>query len=464
MPWSWVSWTASTWLRTGDFADMNQSIVDKVRAAGVIGAGGAGFPTHVKLTADVERVLGNGASCEPLLMSDPYLMERYPDAILRGMQLVMECTGAGRGTVCLKGKHRRAMENLKQSLGRGNLGDVDIFELGDFYPAGDEQVLVYDLMRRVVPEGGIPLQVGAVVSNVESLLNIALAVDNDEPVTERYLTVSGEVRRHLIMKVPVGISIGKLIDLAGGATVADYRVVLGGPMTGLVVSDLATPVTKTTTGVIVLPADHNVIVDKVNDPDRIRHITKVACCQCTRCTDLCPRYLLGHSLEPHKIMRQLGSHAGISQEIMKDALICCECGICEKYACPMMISPREVNAQIKRDLMAQGVKRAPKQEEYRPSVFRDVRKIPTRRLIERLQIGPYDNHPEFLDQDVTAEEVTLPLKQHLGAAAEAVVRAGDRVQKEDLVGEIPDQALGARVHASIDGVVSSVGEAVVIKQ
>ena len=443
---------------------MNQTLVDKVRAAGVIGAGGAGFPTHVKLNADVERVLANGASCEPLLMSDPYLMEQYPEAILRGLQLVMECTGAGRGTVCLKGKHRRAMENLKKSLEHGGFRDMDAVELGDFYPAGDEQVLVYDLMRRVVPEGGIPLQVGAVVSNVESLFNIARAVDDDVPVTERYLTVSGEVRRHLVMKVPVGIPIGNLIDLAGGATVADYKVVLGGPMTGLVVSDLSTPVTKTTTGVIVLPSNHNVIVDKVNDPDRIRHITKVACCQCTRCTDLCPRYLLGHSLEPHKIMRQLGSHAGVSREIMKDALICCECGICEKYACPMLISPREVNAQIKQDLMAQGVKRSPKREEYRPSAFRDVRKIPTKRLIERLQISRYDDHPEFLDQEVTAAEVRLPLKQHLGAPAEAVVRPGDHVRRGDLIGEIPDQALGARVHASIDGVVSEVGETVAIKQ
>ncbi len=442
---------------------MNQAIVDKVRAAGVVGAGGAGFPTHVKLSATVERVLANGASCEPLLMSDPYLMEHQPEGILRGLQLVMESTGAERGTVCLKGKHRRAMENLKKSLGSGNFRDMDVFELGDFYPAGDEQVLVYDLMRRVVPEGGIPLQVGAVVSNVESLLNIARAVDHDEPVTERYLTVGGEVRHPRIMKVPIGIPIEKIIDLAGGATVVDYKVVLGGPMTGLVVSDLATPVTKTTTGVIVLPSDHNVIVDKINDPDRVRHITKVACCQCTRCTDLCPRYLLGHSLEPHKIMRQLGSRAGASQEIMKDALLCCECGICEKYACPMMISPREVNAQIKRDLMAQGVKRSPKRQEYHPSDFRDVRKIPTRRLTERLQISRYDDHPEFLDQEVVAGEVTVPLRQHLGAPAKAVVRAGDRVRKGDLIGEIPDQALAARVHASIDGMVSAVGETVVIK-
>ena len=134
------------------------------------------------------------------------------------------------------------------------------------------------------------------------------------------------------------------------------------------------------------PAHHNVVSSKINDPARVRHITRVACCQCSRCTDLCPRYLLGHSLEPHKIMRQLGSQSSLSREIMEDALICSECGICEKYACPMMISPREVNAQIKGELLAQGVKRSPKREAYKPSAFRDMRKIPTGRLMERLQM------------------------------------------------------------------------------
>jgi Na+-translocating ferredoxin:NAD+ oxidoreductase RnfC subunit len=111
---------------------MRRDIADKVRAAGVVGAGGAGFPTHVKLNADVERILGNGASCEPLLMSDPYLMEQYASVILRGLYLAMQCTGAGRGTICLKGKHDRAMEAMKDTAGKEDLESIDVFELGDF--------------------------------------------------------------------------------------------------------------------------------------------------------------------------------------------------------------------------------------------------------------------------------------------------------------------------------------------
>ncbi|MBW2094764.1 MAG: SLBB domain-containing protein [Deltaproteobacteria bacterium] len=443
---------------------MNPEIAKKVREAGIVGAGGAGFPTHVKLNADVERVLGNGASCEPLLMSDPYLMERETTGILRGLALVMESTGSERGTICLKGKHDRAMKTIREAVQRGPFKNIEVFELGDFYPAGDEQILVFEVMGKVVPEGGIPLQVGAVVSNVESLLNISRAVDEGKPVTERYLTVTGEVKKPLVMKVPIGTSIGEVIDFAGGTVVDDFKVVIGGPMMGVVTADLSTPVTKTTSGVIVLPSDHNVIAGKIKDPERIMRITKMVCCQCSRCTDLCPRHLLGHSLEPHKIMRQLGSKASFSKEIMEDALICCECGICEKYACPMMISPREVNAQIKRDLLKDGVKRTPKRSEYRPSLFRDVRKIPTRRLVERLQIGQYEDHPPFMEERMQVQEVRIPLKQHLGAPAVPVVKKGDRVEKGSLIGEIPENALGARVHASMEGRVISVDEAVVIRQ
>ncbi len=443
---------------------MKPEIVKKVREAGIVGAGGAGFPTHVKLDADVERVLGNGASCEPLLMSDPFLMEREAAAILRGLTLVMESTSAEKGTICLQGKHERAMNAVRKSVEKGPFKNIDVFELGDFYPAGDEQILVFDVMGRVVPEGGIPLQVGAVVSNVESLLNIARAVDDGRPVTERYLTVTGEVNNPLVMKVPVGTSIGEVIEAAGGPTVDDFKVVIGGPMMGAVTADLFTPITKTTSGVIVLPSDHNVIAGKINDPERVMRITKMVCCQCSRCTDLCPRHLLGHSLEPHKIMRQLGSQTLFSEDILEDALICCECGICEKYACPMMISPREVNAQVKRELLQEGTKRAPKRNEYQPSPFRGVRKIPTRRLVERLQIGQYEDHPPFMEKDVEVQEVRIPLKQHLGAPAKPVVKVGDHVDKGSLIGEIPENALGARVHASIEGRVISVDDAIVIRQ
>ena len=131
---------------------MRADIVDKVRAAGVVGAGGAGFPTHVKLQFDVQRVLANGASCEPLLSSDPYLMEYQAGLVLDGLLTVMDCTSSEKGTICLKSKHENALAVLKGKTATNGYADrIDVFELEDFYPAGDEFILVNEVLGKIVP-------------------------------------------------------------------------------------------------------------------------------------------------------------------------------------------------------------------------------------------------------------------------------------------------------------------------
>lgn len=327
---------------------MAASIVETIRATGVVGAGGAGLPTHVKAEATVDTVLVNGASCEPLLMSDPYLMEAEIDTVVRGLEAILDCTKAEKGIICLKGKHAKALASVRERVARDTSGRLDFFELKDFYPAGDEQVMVYEVLGRTVPERGIPLQVGAVVSNVESLFNIARAMDG-KPVTHRYLTVGGEIRKPMVVKVPVGTLVSDVLEFAGGPTISEYKVVDGGPMMGRVLPDTNQPVTKTTSGLLVLPPDHNVVAGKIKDPEKIRRITNTVCCQCSRCTDLCPRNLLGHSLHPHKLMRVLDSQV-LESEIAKEALLCSECGICEKFACPMMVSPERSTPRSRKSL------------------------------------------------------------------------------------------------------------------
>ncbi len=446
---------------------MANRIAEMVRLAGVVGAGGAGFPTQVKLEAQAELVLGNGASCEPLLYSDPILMEFRAREVLSGMRLAVEAVGAAHGLVCVKKKHPKAIEALQEGIAANpEFKALGVYVLDDFYPAGDEQVLVHQVTGRVVPQGGIPLQVGVVVSNVESLYNIHRAVAR-QPVTHRYLTVCGEVARPLVARVPLGLSLGQVIELAGGARVEDYDILVGGPMMGRVADSPETPVDKTCSGVIVLPKGHYVTSAKVVDLERIMRLAKIACCQCSRCTDLCPRNLLGHSLHPHKIMRGLAGQGfiggAVSAEILQEALLCSECGACEKYACPMMISPREVNAALKQELLAGGTKPPAGPETYSPSAYLNLRRIPTSRLMERLQIAEYDTHPEFVDLEIKPERVVLPLKQHLGVPAKAVVKPGEKVAQDDLVAEIPKDSLGARVHASISGTVAQVGDRVVIE-
>jgi Na+-translocating ferredoxin:NAD+ oxidoreductase RnfC subunit len=440
---------------------MNPDIVDNVRAAGVVGAGGAGFPTHVKLQFEAEQVLANGASCEPLLNSDPFLVEAFAEDVLNGLGTVMAVANAGLGKICIKSKHQRAVSAIEEKLASGGHGRIQLAELEDFYPAGDEFILVNEVLGKIVPEGGIPLNVLTVVCNVESLLNVSRAMKG-KPVTDRYLTVCGEVATPMICRAPIGTPAEEIIQAAGGTTMGDTAVVMGGPMMGRVLGSSAEPVVKTTSGIIALPRHHNVVRDKQKDLERMRFVAKSACTQCSRCTELCPRNLIGHSLEPHKIMRHLAYTPGMTGDILEDALICSECGVCEKFACPMMLSPREINAAIKRKLMAEGVKREPKRETYRVSPFKDTRKVPISRLLERLDVKKYDTHPPFSDVSIRPDRVVIPLQQHIGKPCEPVVRVGGTVKRGDLVGEIPEGALGARVHASIDGRITSVDEGQIV--
>ena len=438
---------------------MKAEIVDKVKNAGVVGAGGAGFPTHVKVNADVDTVLVNGASCEPLLMSDPYLMEVETARMVKGLNVVLDSTGAKKGVICLKGKHKKALASVKEAVKNDASGRLDFFELKDFYPAGDEQVMVREVLGKTIPEAGIPLQVGVVVSNVETLCNIASAME-DNPLTHRYLTVTGEVANPMVVKVPVGSMASQVIEFAGGSIISDFKVVDGGPMMGKVLSDLNQPVTKTTSGLIVLPSDHNVVARKIMDSKVLRRLTNTICCQCTQCTDLCPRNLLGHSLHPHKLMRILESD-DITSEVAKEALLCSECGICEKFACPMLLSPREVNVQIKQALAKKGIRWQADGKIPVNHPYRDTRYVPTSRLMQRLNITQYDTHPEFSVKEFYPEFVTIPLQQHIGAPAVCVVKEGDSVKAGTLIGEIPKKALGARIHASIDGQVVKIADGVV---
>lgn len=437
---------------------MQKQFVEKIKAAGVVGAGGAGLPTHIKAGSSVDTVLVNGASCEPLLMSDPYLLEEEIEGVVRGLEAMLDCTGAERGIICLKAKHEKAMQSVKKAVADSGDDRISFFALRDFYPAGDEHVLVHEVLGRTVPERGIPLQIGAVVSNVETLFNVAGAMD-DTPVTDRYLTIAGEVRKAAIVKVPIGSLVADVLDFVGGPGIADFKVVDGGPMMGRVLPDTQGSVSKTTSGLLVLPPGHTVVAAKIKDPERIRRITQTICCQCSFCTDLCPRNLLGHRLRPHRLMR-VPSNPVEASDVAVEALLCSECGLCEKFACPMSLSPREVNAQIKKSLLRAGVKWEKAPQEPVPHPFRNSRHVPTSRLVQRLDITRYAGHPEYAGSFVPSR-VDIHLCQHIGTAARCVVSVGDRVRKGDLVGEIQESSMGARVHASIDGMVEAVTDKIV---
>lgn len=428
---------------------MREEIVSAVRRAGVVGAGGAGFPTHIKINANADVVIANGAECEPLLRAHQQLMAAESRKVVIGLRAVMAATGARRGYIGLKRKYEAAAAALQLTLKQFSACEIELFFLPDFYPAGDEQVLVHEVTGRIVPEGGIPLQVGVIVANVETLVNVAEALAG-HAVTAKYVTVTGAVQSPCTVKVPVGIAAAELLELAGGINVANPVLIDGGPMMGKLITG-ETPVTKTTGGIIALPADHPVVVGKQTPWSMLANRASAVCCHCMACTDVCPRHMLGHRLQPHRIMQAIGNRQ-YTAETVAAAFLCSECGACDSYGCTMGLSPRRINAELKRQLGAAGIKNPFAAIPQSPHSRREYSRIPGKRLIARLGLEPYDVQAPLLQEPVKAREVKLLLSQHIGRPAKPVVAIGEMVSRGDLVAVIPDgAAVSANVHASISG-------------
>lgn len=433
------------------------SLQEQIRNAGVVGAGGAGFPAHVKAASRVDTVIANGAECEPLIHKDFELMLHHAERVVHGVGLMMEATGAKRGIIGVKAKNKPVVEAFESAI-RGT--PIILHQLGDFYPSGDEYILVYEATKRLIPPQGIPLNVGVVVSNVESLYNISWAKE-DKPVTEKFITVAGAVKRPMTIVVPVGASYKDAIEAAGGTTVSDFAVFVGGIMMGKLETDLDLPVTKTTAGFVVLPHGHTLVQRKMQPEKSMHRIGKSACDQCSYCTELCPRYVLGYDVQPHKVMRSLGFTQTGEAIWNQYAALCCACGLCTLYACPEALFPKEACDKSKRDMKEQGIKWSGTKE-VEPHPMYEGRRTPLKQLMKRLGVTEYDHPSEFSTVNIRPKRVEIPLAQHTGVPAKSIVRIGQHVKAGECVGEIPDGQLGARVHASIAGIVRSVGESIVI--
>ncbi|MFP4017092.1 MAG: 4Fe-4S dicluster domain-containing protein, partial [Halanaerobiales bacterium] len=355
-----------------------ERIRDIVRNAGVVGAGGAGFPTHVKLDADVDTVIVNGAECEPLLRVDQELMAKERDRFLNGLEFVRESTGASQVIIALKSKYKDVIKKLEEAIPMHK--NFSIYQLADFYPAGDEQQIVYDVTGKIVPEGGIPLMAGVVVINVETVINIDNAIKGIS-VSDKYLTIGGAVKNPITVLVPIGTKIKDLLPLAGGISIDDYTLIDGGPMMGKVVSP-DDVVGKTTKGILVLPGNHNIILNKTTPISSSVRRAMSTCCQCRACTDVCPRFLLGHSIEPHKIMRAINYGIDTDSDTITKAMLCCECGVCDTWGCSMGLSPRNINIEIKKVLVKGNYKNTHKGSPEETHPMREYRKVPVKRLIK----------------------------------------------------------------------------------
>jgi len=437
------------------------SLIDKIAAAGVVGAGGAGFPTHVKYNTKAEYLIINGAECEPLLRSDKFLMSNFPEEIIEGIKMVADSIGVEHTVFAIKKHYENEYGCLKKVIDEKGY-EIEFFLMDSFYPAGDEHTMVLDITGRIVPEMGIPLEVGCVVTNVGTIYN-SYRADKNLAVVDKYVSVLAEVNEPRIVKVPIGTPVRECIKAAGGSTLADFAVIVGGPMMGNNLVEKAdidkAVITKTDGSIIILPQDQFVIERNQQSMEHIKNKAKAACIQCTLCTEYCPRYLNGHGLEPHRIMRALAYEEVNSAEVFKSAQLCCLCGICELYACPMALSPRLVNEYY---IEQADQKYKSSKTEYQVHPMREYRKIPTDRQIARLDLNKYNHQKLYKLVELEVNEVIIPLVQHIGVPAELAVSEGQKVERGDLIGRARENALSVNIHASISGTVKKADNTKVI--
>ncbi|MFV0465560.1 MAG: 4Fe-4S dicluster domain-containing protein [Lachnospiraceae bacterium] len=437
------------------------NLVEIVKDAGIVGAGGAGFPTHVKLNAKAEYFIVNAAECEPLIETDKFLCRTFPDALIGGIVIMAAHLNAKHAVIAIKGKYKEEIAALKKAIA-DQKAPIEIFEMKTFYPAGDEQIIVQQVTGKTVPERGIPLEVGAVVNNVATIIGVFEAATMQKPTYDKYLSVVGEVPEPIMLHVPIGTPIRECIE-AASPIISDYAIILGGPMMGKVISDQADidtlTVTKTTGNIIVLDRNHYLIKRAQVPMDRIKNQTRSACIQCRMCTDLCPRYQIGHRMKPHLVMRNVWRENFIQTDkemeaSYGDAVNCCSCGVCEMFSCPMGLSPRKVNDYMKVKLREKNIQ-VPKTENPSARSTVEITRVPTDRLISRLNLGKYNGKHAHTCIDLSPAEVYIPLSQHIGKPATAVKSVGDTVKAGDLIGSAAD-GLSANIHASVDGVISEV--------
>lgn len=432
---------------------MEKNLASLVEQAGVVGAGGAGFPSHVKFNAKAEYVIINGAECEPLLRVDQQLMAQEGEKLLAALQLIVDKVQAKEGIIALKRKYHEAEAVLNGKIGQ--YPKLKLHFLDNFYPGGDEQVVVYEVTKRIVPEGGIPLNVGVIVTNVETALNVYDAYKDEIPVTDKYLTITGEVANPITVRVPIGITVKEAVALAGGSLIKDCVIINGGPMMGKLI-DPEDVITKTVKGLILLPKGHSLVNSLTKDVTHMMREAKTACMHCNLCSEVCPRALLGHRLEPHKLIR-IASYGSLcdKEATPMNAFLCCECRLCE-YACIQNLQPWKINGIIKRQLGNNGVKNTLNNKPEKPAMFREYKKFPVNKLICRLGLTKYDRPGAMVSLEKQFIDVRIPLKQHVGAPAEAVVKQGDVVRKGTLIARISEGKLGSNIHASISGRVTAV--------
>ena len=295
-----------------------QEIISKVAEAGIVGLGGAAFPSHVKLSVPqgkkAEALIINAAECEPYLTSDHRVMLEYSEELLIGIQILKKAIGVEKAYIGIEVNKPDAIEKLKGLIAKYK--GIEIVPLKKKYPQGGEKQLIKAVINREVPSGGLPIDVGAIVHNVGTAYAVYEAIQKNKPLIENTLTITGKnVKEQKNLNVRVGTSLSAVIQKYGGLPDTTGKIILGGPMMGKAISNIDAPTQKSTSAVLILSEK------EASRPEAS------ACIRCSRCVSACPM-----GLEPYLLIR-LAERKMYDELESNAAHDCIECGCCI-YSCP----------------------------------------------------------------------------------------------------------------------------------
>ncbi|MBP3912504.1 MAG: 4Fe-4S dicluster domain-containing protein [Niameybacter sp.] len=433
---------------------MNYEVLkEQIAKAGIVGAGGAGFPTQFKLARGMDYLIINGAECEPLLYTDYQILTHFGKELIDTLHELLEICEIKQGIIGIKKKYNELISTLRDYTQR--YPEIHIQAVDNIYPVGDEVTLIYECTGRVIPRGELPVSQKVVEINVETLLNIERCLRNGEPVTHTYMTVGGVVPNPKVVKAPIGIKVRELLKLIGIEDLEDKSILVGGPMMGQF-EDLDTLITKTTKGILILPQDH--ILHKLKGSPDMSAVKRAmsSCSQCRMCTDLCPRNRLGHKVEPHKVMNAIANGLTTHYEGIETALGCCGCNVCSYFACHHELSPSKFMALIKKELLAHGERGI---KDLNPIPKKEIgTKVVASRLTSRIGLSQYDQKAQWDEITLIPSRVTISTSQHIGKKAKVLVQAGDQVEVGSLIAQMDEGGISANIHASVTGKVLCVQE------
>lgn len=423
---------------------------------GVVGAGGAGFPSYFKLDQRADTIILNCAECEPLLRLHRQLLAKYTYEIIKTLNILAEAIEADKIIIALKRSYTEAVQATETVI--SDFKKAEICYLPEVYPAGDEIVTIYEATKRVVAPGNLPISVGVIVYNVETVLNMYNAIINGKPVTHKYVTIGGAVNNPVTVKAPLGVTLKYLVDnYAGGSKISDAVYIKGGPMTGCIANPNDV-LTKTTNGILLFEKNHSVVLKKQTKISIDMKRAMASCCQCRMCTDLCPRNLLGHPIEPNAFMRSATSGDVKNLAPFLNTFYCSGCGLCEMYSCPQGLAPRILINEYKINLRKNRVEPLKEPKTEIVNKFRSHRLVPINRLVERLGLAKYESNAPLADIEVTSDNYKVMLLQHIGVPARCMVKSGESVHKGDVLAVVTDDELGAFIHSPSNGKITDITE------